>query len=316
MIDAAKRLGTCVVLAVILLVSANLVMAQPAAAKPRHNMSEICDACIWEKVANCSGFMEGINIDRSGNIFMVGCMTGDILKVEGNKCVTIGKAPAPNGAKFHKDGRFFVTDRSAGLIAIDPKTGAHTTVVSSYQGEPFKALNDLVFDNEGGIYFTDPTGSNAFKRIGRVFYLAPGSSSAELLLSGIAYPNGIALSANGQRVYIAEFGLNRIVSMPTKTAKNKLEPPFIFANLEGGIGPDGLAVDSEGNVYAAHLEAGEIVVLDADGFSYGTLRLPSGAGKLVTNVALHGGYLYAVEAMKNEVWRVKIKKSPLPAFGD
>jgi gluconolactonase len=312
MTKSLKWLGIVVVIAVCMVLPVFSSMAQQS----RHSMSEICDNCKWEKVATCAGFMEGINIDRSGQIFMVGCMTGDILKVEGDKCVTIGKTPAPNGAKFHKDGRLFVTDRSAGLIAIDTKTGKSMTIVNTFNNDPFKALNDLIFDADGGVYFTDPGGSSAFNRIGKVFYLPPGSTKAELVLSGLAYPNGVALSADGQRVYIAEFGVNRIVSVPTKTAKNKLEPPFVFANLEGGIGPDGLAVDSEGNIYAAHLEAGEVVVIDSRGFSYGGLRLPEGAGQGVTNVALHGGYLYAVEGFKNEVYRMKIKKNKLPLFGD
>lgn len=312
MANSLKRLGMVVLAVVIMIVPAYIAMAQHT----RHSISEICDNCTWEKVASCNGFLEGINIDRSGQIFMVGCMTGDILKIEGDKCVAIGKAPAPNGAKFHKDGRLFVTDRSAGLIAVDTKTGKYTTIVNSFDNQPFKALNDLIFDQDGGVYFTDPTGSNAFNPIGRVFYLAPDAARAELLLNGLAYPNGIALSANGQRVYIAEFGVNRIVSVPSKKAKNKLEPPFVFANLEGGVGPDGLAVDSDGNIYAAHLGAGEIVVLDSDGFSYGALRLPESAGKGATNVALHGGYLYAVEGFKNEVYRMKIKKNKLPLFGD
>ena len=63
----------------------------------------------------------------------------------------------------------------------------------------------------------------------------------------IAYPNGVAISADGQRVYISEFGKNRILSVPSKNAKESPEIPFVFGQFEGGIGPDGLAVDAEGN---------------------------------------------------------------------
>jgi gluconolactonase len=309
---SSKWVVMAVASAILMTLPGHAVMAQQA----RHSMSEICDDCRWEKVATCGGFMEGININRAGDIFMVGCMTGDILRVEGSKCVTVGKAPAPNGARFHKDGRLFVTDRNEGVIAVDTKTGKYTTIVGTFEDQPLKGANDLIFDEDGGIYFTEPRGSNAFNRIGRVFYVAPGATNAELLLGGLAYPNGIALAANGQRVYIAEFGVNRIVSLPSKKAKNKLEPAFVFANLQGGIGPDGMTVDSEGNIYAAHLEAGEVVVIDPDGFSYGAIRLPAEAAKGATNVAIHGGHLYAVEAFKNEVYRVKIKKNKLPLFGD
>jgi gluconolactonase len=76
--------------------------------------------------------------------------------------------------------------------------------------------------------------------------------------------------------------------------------------LAGGWGPDGDAVDSKGNLYIAHYGAGEVVVIDPNGFMIGTIALPSSAGNQTTNLAFHGGYLYITEAGKNEVWRVKV----------
>ncbi|MER2047657.1 MAG: SMP-30/gluconolactonase/LRE family protein, partial [Solibacillus sp.] len=85
--------------------------------------------------------------------------------------------------------------------------------------------------------------------------------------------------------------------------------------FEGGIGPDGLAVDAEGNLYVAHFQAGEVVVVDANGFKYGTIRLPEDAGTFATNLAFHDGYLYVTESSKNEVWRIQVKKKGLQPYG-
>jgi gluconolactonase len=158
-------------------------------------------------------------------------------------------------------------------------------------------------------------GSSATKPIGRVFYLPPNSKEPILFQEGIAYPNGIAISANGQRVYISEFATNRIISVPSKEAKDARETPFVFGQFEGGIGPDGLAVDKEGNLYVAHFQAGEIVVLDPSGFKYGTIRLPKDAETFTTNLTFHNGYLYVTESLKNEVWRIKVKKEGLQPYG-
>ena len=97
--------------------------------------------------------------------------------------------------------------------------------------------------------------------------------------------------------------------------KTSPETPFIFGQFEGGIGPDGLAVDAEGNLYVAHFQAGEIVILDASGFKIGTIRLPEDAGTFTTNLAFHNGYLYITESSKNEVWRIQVNKEGLKLYG-
>jgi gluconolactonase len=294
-----------------------LYETKPVPSQERHSISEIVQPkSKWEKVVTGSGFMEGINFDRNGKIWMVSPATGEIMKVDGNKVAIVGeKYKVPVGAKFHKDGRLFITDGTGELYAYNTITGQRTTIVNSYNNSPLKGLNDLVFDESGGLYFTEPMGSSATKPTGRVFYLPPDGSGLQLFQENIAYPNGIAISADGQRVYISEFGTNRIISVPSKNAKDQREITFVFGQLEGGIGPDGLTVDTEGNLYVAHFQAGEIVVLDASGFKYGTIRLPKDAGTFSTNLTFHNGYLYVTESSKNEVWRIKVKKIGLEPYG-
>ena len=88
--------------------------------------------------------------------------------------------------------------------------------------------------------------------------------------------------------------------------------PHVFARLTGGTGPDGMAVDTAGNLYAAHFRAGEVVVIDRNGFHYGSIKLPTGAGLGTTNIAFHNGYLYITEAFEDEIWRVRTTVAPLP----
>jgi gluconolactonase len=282
----------------------------------RHNISEIIHSSAkWEKVVTGEGFIEGINFDRDGNIWMVSPATGELLTVKGNKVSVVENYKGPVGAKFHKDGRLFITDISGEIIAYDPKTEKSSTIVNSYNGKPLNGLNDLVFDEAGGLYFTEPMGSSATHPVGRVFYLPLNSTEPELFAENIAYPNGVAISEDGQRVYISEFDKNRVLSVPSKKAIKSPETPFVFGQFEGGIGPDGLAVDAEGNLYIAHFQAGEIVVLDASGFKIGTIRLPEDAGTFTTNLAFHKGYLYVTESSKNEVWRIKVNKEGLTPYG-
>jgi gluconolactonase len=285
-------------------------MAQTAPAAPRHDLSEICsgEQCTWEKVVTCDGFIEGINFDDKGRLWMVSVVGGRILRVENGRCVAVGAAGgSPNGAKFAPDGRLIVADRKRGLLSVDPATGKQAVLVAGAPDRPFRALNDLDFDAHGGFYFTDPGGSDALHRTGRVYYAPPGARRPEVFADGVTYPNGVAVSADGQLVYVAEFAENRILAVPSKHSTNPFAVPFVFARLQGGIGPDGLAVDAGGNVYAVHYGAGEVAVFDSDGFPYGTIPLPMGAGLGTTNLTFRDGYLYVAESLTNTVWRVPVK---------
>ena len=304
--------------ALALLVGAFAAGPSPARAQARdQGLAAICGkTCRPEKFATCHGFLEGAVFDRSGAMWMVAWMAGEVLRVADGKCTVVGHVAHPNGAKFHPDGRMFITDSREGLLAFDPATGRVSTVKDTYANEHLRGTNDLVFDKAGGVYFTEPYGSDVLKPNGRVFYLPPGPDARlTLVADNIAFPNGIALSPDERTLYVADFARNRILSLPL-VAPGRVEGiAFVFAQMEGGIGPDGVMVDAAGNVYAAHFRAGEVVVFDPQGFRYGSIRLPEGAGAMPTNLALHDGWLYITEAEKNEVWRLKTNIPGLAAPG-
>ena len=161
---------------------------------------------------------------------------------------------------------------------------------------------------------TEPYGSDSSRPDGRVFYLPPGVEQLELFVGGIAYPNGIVVSPNGKVVYVAEFAKNRIIAAPA-IGQTGAQVPHVFYQFNGGFGPDGLAVDSEGNLYVARLEAGMVSIIDPNGFSYGDIILPEGSGTGLSNIALYDGYMYVCESFKSEVWRIKINKQAADTYG-
>ena len=295
--------------------AATAAIAEAPAPAQRHDLSEICagESCEWEKYVQCEGFIEGLNFDASGTMWMLAYFKGEVMKVEEGACVTVGgTSGAPNGAKIGPDGSLIVADRTAGIQRVDLTSGERSSLYPSYGVAQFRGLNDLSFAEDGGMYFTEPYGSDSINKVGRVYYVGPEEGAQpELFYDSMAYPNGIAVSADGQRVYVSEFAENRVISLPSKTTQNPFDTPFVFARMEGGIGPDGLTVDADGNLYVAHFSAGEIVIFDALGFPYGVLRLPEGAGLWTTNLALHDGYLYVTEASQNIVWRLPVKTAPL-----
>lgn len=323
MFSKTKRLLAIFIVMLLAIITTACATKQDAPAEK--NASKVADITDivdpeseWEKVASGKGFIEGLNFDKNGDMWLVSPITNALLKVEDGVAVQVGEDYGnPNGSKFHEDGRLFVADQTGVLYAFDPETEEREIIADSYNGEPLRALNDLVFDAYGGLYVTEPDKSNVLDPNGRVFYLPPGEDSElELFAENIAYPNGIAVSADGQRVYIAEFDQNRVISVPSATAEESPETPFVFARFEGGIGPDGLAVDQEGNLYVAHFQAGKVSVVDKNGIHLGAIPLPESAGSFVTNLAFHDGYLYVTESLNNEVWRIKVNQEGLQPFNE
>lgn len=284
-----------------------------AAAAPAASISDICDELVWEKYAIADGFLEGPNIDQHGTLWVVGITTGAVMRIRDGSYEIVGeRSGLPNGARIAPDGRLIIADIGGSLFSVDLASGKRNEIPTLFEGKPLRGLNDLVFDGKGGIYFTEPYGSNATERTGRVFYAAPDDySNISLFADNLAFPNGVAISADEQWVYVAESSLNQIVKIPARGAADPYAFSYLLGRMHGGLGPDGLAVDSEGWVYAAHYGAGLVQVFTPEGVDAGALRLPSEAGKRATNLAFHDGWLYVTEAVKNEIWRIRVKRQGL-----
>jgi gluconolactonase len=281
------------------------------------SIGEICDDCRVEKFAACGGFLEGATFDRSGTLWVVDLTSGNIIRVDaaGQCHVEASTGGEPNGAKFHRDGRLFIADKRLGVLAYDPGSDTVSVIADTYGAERIRGTNDLVFDASGGLYFTEPYGSSALEPDGRVFYLPPGPDAPlQLLVDGLAFPNGIALTPEGANVYVGEFAKKRIVSVPAVNSANAFDIPTVAAYTEGGVGPDGMAVDADGNLYAAIFQGGEVRVIGADRFHHGSITLPEDAGTFVTNVAFNADMLYITEAALGEIWRVRINIRGLPLY--
>lgn len=257
-------------------------------------------------------FPEGPAFDCDGNLFVVNVDSGDISKIssEGEVKTFVNTGGAPNGAKFHANGDLYVADRQKGIIAISPD-GKIRVIVDHYQGKKFYGPNDLIFDSKGNLYFTDPHGSSAENPFGCVYRF---SSSGELtcLASGLAFPNGLVLSKDEKFLFVANTRKNRIL-------RYVLDPPvrsYIFSQLSGGWGPDGLAFDVAGNLYVAHYGGGDVVILNLKGEI--VERVPVGGGH-PTNVAFGGPdrkTLYVTEVETGSVYRFETNYPGLPLYGD
>ncbi len=229
---------------------------------------------------------EGPAFDRDGNLYFVNWLSSAIVKLtpEGVASEFFNTGGIPAGLAFHRDGSLYVADEGDdihGVLRI--ANGQATIVVDEYEGQPLNGVNDLVFDQYGVLYFSDPWRSSRANPIGGFYRLFP-DGTLERIDTGLAFPNGVALSADGSAAYLAETGEHRILRYAI-AADGSIGLREDFAKLPGGEGPDGMAFDEAGNLYVAHYGGGRVAIFDPSGALTDEIRIP---GANVTNVAFGG----------------------------
>jgi len=284
-----------------------VLIASPAHAQGAGTAAP-CETCLVEKVARCGGFLEGATVNRAGNLWLIDVTADRILEVgPSGECILRGKTGGlPNGAKFHRDGTLFIADRDRGLLTFDPRTSQVSPAGITFEGKPLLGLNDLAFDSRGGLYVTVPGSFSVLNPSGRVYYIAPGKTEATLVADRLAFPNGVAVAADDQSLFVSEFTAKRILSLPSATSKAPIPISYVWAHTAGGIGIDGLGIDSTARLYGANFGTRNVLLFSRDAEPLGAISLPPEAGNMVTNLVLSGGHLYITEAQKGEIWRVRV----------
>lgn len=190
------------------------------------------------------------SFDRAGNLYCADIPHGRILRLtaEGQWEVFAEYDGEPSGLKIHRDGRIFVADHKRGLIAFDPTTAQMTLIQERTNHEPFRGLSDLTFASNGDLYFTDQGQSALQDPSGRVLRLRT-SGEIDVLLGGLEGPNGLVLNKQETTLYVSVTRANRVVAIPLSPDYKGVGKCGIYLQLSGSPnGPDGLAVDSEGNL--------------------------------------------------------------------
>ncbi|MDA0654954.1 MAG: SMP-30/gluconolactonase/LRE family protein [Proteobacteria bacterium] len=229
-------------------------------------------------------FLEGPSFDRAGNLYVTDIPYGRVFRIspEGDFELIAEYEGEPNGLKIHKDGRIFIADHRQGIMLLDPNSGAVTSFLEGPDKERFKGVNDLVFASNGDLYFTDQGQTGLHDPTGRIYrYSADGALTC--LLDTIPSPNGIVLNRSEKVVLIAVTRANAVWLAPlTETGVTKVG---LFAQLPGP-GPDGMAMDEDGNVAVAHPGMGVVWVYDRKAIPI--YRIQSCAGSMITNIAYGG----------------------------
>src|SRR5205085_4134216 len=187
-----------------------------------------------------------------------------------------------NGLTFTPDGRLCACEHGNRRISETQPDGTVVPLAERFEAKRLNSPNDLVFRSDGTLYFTDPPygltppygmeGQSAELDFHGVFRR---TLAGELILECRDFdcPNGLALSPDERRLYIADTSQYHVRVFDV-AADGALSGGRVFAELrgDGGGRPDGMKVDSLGHLWCTG--PGGVWVFSPDGEHLGSLRVP------------------------------------------
>jgi gluconolactonase len=265
---------------------------------------------------NIHSFLEGPTFDAVGNLYCTDIPFGRIFKVDANdKFETIAEYDGePNGMKVFQNDQALIADHRRGLLTLNLKTGNISVVVSRAWGEGFRGLNDLIIASNGDIYFTDQGQSGLQDPTGKLYRLR-SNGELEIVLSGIPSPNGLAFNPDESMLYLNVTRTNQVWRVPIDR-NGHASKVGVFLNMSGGGGPDGLAVDTKGNLFVAAPGTESVWVFSPLGEPIH--RMISKEGKRPTNIAFGGANnqtLFITESGTGTISCVEMPTPGLTLFG-
>ena len=240
---------------------------------------------VLQKVATGLKFTEGpVWVPRDGGYLVFSDIPANELKRwKAKDGVTTYRNPSQNanGNTVDGQGRLITCEHNGRRVSRHESDGTVRTLVETFDGKRFNSPNDAVVARDGAVYFTDPDYGLGGKpsELGGcwVFRFDPKTQNLSVLVRDFDKPNGIALSPDGKRLFVADSGKPRHLRVFDVAADGGVKNGKVFAQIDKG-GPDGIRCDDEGRVWSS---AGDgIQIFDPEGNLVGKILVPESPANL------------------------------------
>jgi gluconolactonase len=248
----------------------------------------------FEIVAEGLGFPEGPVVMDDGSVIVVEVAAGRVTRCWNGRTEVVSRpGGGPNGAAIGPDGALYLCNNGGeahlgqpaedGRVErIDLASGRVERVYDACDCEKLSAPNDLMFDVDGNMWFTDLGRIGADGKAFGGLYCARADGGAVTRVKGRALSyNGVGVSPDMKSVYVADTYSARVWAFERRA---EAQEPRLLATVPGPVMLDSLAMSAAGNVCVATLLQGAISTVTPQG----AVTTTPCEDRLVTNIAFGG----------------------------
>jgi len=234
--------------------------------------------------------------------------------------VSVFRAPShnANGNTRDRQGRLVTCEHDARRVTRTEHDGTVTVLIDRHGGKRLNAPNDVVVTADGAVWFTDPgygilmnyEGHRAeFELPANVYRVAGPPGGTTVVIGDLVRPNGLCFSLDGRRLFVNDTARKHIRVFDVKP-DGGLANGRVWAETTGdGPGaPDGMKLDSAGNVYCCG--PGGIHVFTPEAACLGVIHVP----ERTANFAWGDDYRSLYITASTSVYRIRTTVPGLPSL--
>jgi gluconolactonase len=223
-----------------------------------------------------------------------------------------------NGNAYDRTGRLVTCEHASSRVSRTEPDGSIVTLASHYRGKELNSPNDIVVRSDGAIFFSDPDfGRRQYFGVPREkdldfqgLYVIRPDGELLLLADDFGQPNGLCFSLDEKKLYINDSPRRHIRVFDVDG--EKVSGGEIWAELGGVEGertPDGMKIDSQGNVFC--VGPGGIHVFSTEAERLGVILIPENTANFAWGEDDLKSLLITAST---SLYRVRVEVPGLPAF--
>lgn len=235
----------------------------------------------------------------------------------------IGNIPGlPNGLALEKGGSLLVAEIDNGILYRLFPDGRSEIVLDSLNGQPLGAVNFVYIDHQDRIWVTVstrmvPRRPAAANPSFDGYIILIDQRGPRIVADGLCFTNELRMDRAGRTMYVVETALKRVCAFDVAddgslTNKTAYGPE----TLDGR--PDGIALDSEGNLWVTEVDHNSLLVIAPDQSLHCVFRDPEAATVNFPASLTFGGpdlktvYIGSLRMKAIPTFRSPISGAPMP----